>query len=565
MKKGRISQAFLAASVLSLCLWSVPGLAETPPPTTVNSETSFPPETLNVDFPSPGYNLQQTREVPLPLLNPKTAPSLQLSVQQPLANLLSSQNGQSSQSSVGVGAEDFAIEVQGTLYVTSGTDDVFALDAATGALRWHWSPPSTYVTTSAFPVPVNRGVAYGDGRIYLLTMGDWLVSLDANTGQQLKAVPLWQTVPGATPANGYFEATAPIYWNGLVFVGSSGGDNGAHGFIMAYHADSLEPAWKQPFFTVPPDASYGGGTVWTPVTIDPVSGLLFASTGNPSPDFYGANRPGANLYTDCVIALNPFTGRLVWYNQENVHDLLDYDAAAPPMVLTANIAGRLERIVVEGGKDGKWFAWDARTGAPVPYNPDNQGIPFVEINNQPPTPSGTLEYPGTLGGENYAPEAFDSQDGLALIPGINAPNYVCSSTNGTTETTSVCQQSVGEQGGTAISYPYGTPSGNITAINVNTGQIAYQFRTPTPMRGGITTTTGGVGFFGGLDSTLTVFDTKTGKILASLPTSGPIAAPPIVYAINGRPYVAIVAGGTFTSQPGPVPPVVDIYTIGESE
>jgi alcohol dehydrogenase (cytochrome c) len=333
----------------------------------------------------------------------------------------------------------------------------------------------------------------------------------------------------------------------------------------AYHADSLKPAWDKPFFTIPTNAPYGGGTVWTPVTIDPGTGLLYASTGNPSPDFYGNNRPGANLYTDCVIALDALTGKLVWYQQENVHDLLDYDAAAPPMVLTAEINGRPERIVVEGGKDGKWFAWNARTGTPLPYNPDNQGIPFVPINTAPPTPQGTLESPGTLGGENYAPEAFDSKDALALIPGIIAPNLVCSSTNGTTETTSSCPQSVGEQGGTSIGFPVGSPSGNVTAIDVNSGKIVYQFSTPTPMRGGITTTASGLGFFGGLDRTLTVFDTATGHILASLPTSGPIAAPPIVYSIAGRPYVAIVAGGTITSRPSPVPPMVDIYTISPSQ
>jgi alcohol dehydrogenase (cytochrome c) len=502
-----------------------------------------------VDFPTPGYDLQETRDVATGQINVNNVGQLQLVKVVHLADLASPQ-------SVGVGEEDFPIEVDGRLYVTTGTDMVFALDAATGALLWRWTPPSQYLNTNSDVVPANRGVAYGDGKVFLLTSGDWLVAIDAKTGKTVNATPLAAAVPGVTPANGYYETTAPVYWNGRVYVGSSGGDNGVRGFVMAYWGDTLKPAWPQPFWTIPDEAGYGGGTVWSPVAVNPVAGLVYAATGNPAPDFYGAGRPGANPYTDGVVALDAYTGQLRWFGQENAHDVLDYDAASPPMVVQARVDGQRRQLVVEGGKDGKWFAWDAITGEPV-YD----GIPFVKVQNSPPTPQGTLEYPGTLGGENYAPEAFDRTQHLALVPGINAPNYVCASTNGTTYTTQNCPVGAGATDfGTAIGYPVGTPTGNVTAIDVDTGQIVYQFDTPNPMRGGITATEGGVAFYGGLGGHLTAFATATGQILASVPASGPIAAPPAVYTVHGREYVVVVTGGTVTSPPF-LGPDVDLFAL----
>ncbi|MCL6548353.1 MAG: PQQ-binding-like beta-propeller repeat protein, partial [Alicyclobacillus sp.] len=303
----------------------------------------------------------------------------------------------------------------------------------------------------------------------------------------------------------------------------------------------------------------GGGAVWMPAAIDPDTGILYFGVGNPAPDFYGKDRPGANKYTDSVVALDAKTGKLIWARQEVSHDLWDYDAASSPMVLTATVHGKKEKVVVEGGKDGQWYAWDAKTGKVI-YN----GVPFVTIKHPAPTPQGVLEYPGALGGENYAPETYDPGSNYALIPGVEDPMLIIAAKNDA-DVAKNNQTPGAVDFGTTMGNPPGniTPSGTITAIDLNTGKKVYQIKTDTPMRGGFTSTASGIAFYGDGYGYLNAMDVKTGQILWSFQTGAPIGSAPAIYQIGGKEYVAISVGGAPTGSNSNASKV-EVFALGGS-
>ncbi|MDG0808257.1 outer membrane protein assembly factor BamB family protein [Cohnella rhizosphaerae] len=223
--------------------------------------------------------------------------------------------------------------------MTTSGNQVFAFDAVTGGQIWHWKPPAEQAATfSKAGIIANRGVAVGEGKVFMLTIDNQLVALDQKTGDLVKMIKLSDSIEGVTLEAGYYETTAPIYYKGNVYIGSSGGDNGVRGFVAAYKASDLTPAWDSPFWTVPPKGQdwlanskfQGGGAVWNPPAIDEETGIMYFAVGNPAPDFYGADRPGNNPYTDSVVAVEAATGKLIWAKQEISHDLWDYDAAASP-------------------------------------------------------------------------------------------------------------------------------------------------------------------------------------------------------------------------------------------
>ncbi len=243
------------------------------------------------------------------------------------------------------GEEDYPIESGGVLYVTATGDRVLALDAATGAEIWSYTP--SLAGEPWWAIGVSRGIALGDGKVYLLTANDRLVALDAATGSVVYSVQV------ASPAAGYSETSPPLVAGNVVVVGSAGGDQGVRGFVAGYDGATGARIWK--FYTVPapgsgwnpPTGSHGGGAVWTTPVWDPATGVVYVPTGNPSPDYYGAARPGPDPYTDSVVALSVATGKLLWASQEVPHDLWDYDVASPPLLFrrAGSLAARLARTV----------------------------------------------------------------------------------------------------------------------------------------------------------------------------------------------------------------------------
>ncbi|MFC7394516.1 PQQ-binding-like beta-propeller repeat protein [Scopulibacillus cellulosilyticus] len=499
-------------------------------------------QSVDNGFPMWGYNLQHTRQVPYKQITKDNVKKLGVVWQTDLTTL--DKNTPSSQ-------EDFPIIQNGVMYVTSSLNYVFALDAKTGKKIWEWKPPQE-VLDHIKKVHMNsnvasRGVAVHNGYVYVLITDCRLAKLDAKTGKLIKMVNFWDYYPTIKMENRDYETSAPMYFNGNIYVGSSGGDNGARSFVLAFKASDLKPAWKKPFWTVPPRGkswtkakNTGGGSVWTPMSFDPDTGLMYFAVGNPSPDFFGKKRGGANPYTDSIVALNSKTGKLVWVNPEVEHDVWDYDAAATPMVIKAKVSGKQRKLVVEGGKNGKWYAWDAKTGKAV-YN----GIPFVKIKHTPPPSKKSeakLQWPGTGGGENYAPETYDSATNYVLIPGINQPSLAVAAK----DQTDIEKHNNMFPGTEILPTPKGVEvSGNVTAIDVNTGKKVYEKKTADPMLGGLTSTVTGLAFYGEMDGTFNAIDIKTGKTLWHMKSGGEqIKMAPSIYMDHGKEYIAIITGGT---------------------
>jgi alcohol dehydrogenase (cytochrome c) len=471
------------------------------------------------------------------------------------------------------GQQSYPIVVNGTVYVTSGDDQVFAVNGTTGSVIWHYAPDNV-ATFKNYGIVANRGVAYCDGQLFLLTLDMTLVSLNANTGAQIARVPIARAVPGAYSTYGYSETSAPICVNNTVVIGAAGSDYGVRGFVMAYHTN-LTPAWANPFWTIPPAGTewrskallVGGATNWTPETVDTTTDTLYFGTAAAAPEYYPSLRPGSDPREDSLIALNLATGQLKWWQQQMAFNEWAYDTSQPPMVYTAKVGGKSERIVSVATMEGEWFAYNASTGAPI-----YQRIKVLDNVEHPDLVPGkpVAVYPSSLGGLNYSPASYDPET-----------NYVY---NAASETASALEQQTpsqeqGEQlllGNTFLGLANGDfgqylqtgwkDYGSVSAIDVNTGKLVWKFDTPQPERGGVTTTASGVGFVGGGDGNLRAFDAQSGKVLWTFQTGYQIAAAPSVYSVDGTEYVAITVGGTTTSSNGgTVASQLQVFTLGASQ
>lgn len=494
--------------------------------------------TTNGDWPTFGYDYQQTRHVPFDQITKENISDL---------GLAWSFDFQAVDPEIPGGNETFPLVVDGVLYATTSYNHVFALDAKTGEEIWHWAPEEIGFFKN-FGLNVNRGVAFGDGRVYMLTLDMRIIMLDAKSGDMLAEVNIGDTVPDALPEFGYYQTAAPIYYGGNLYIGSSGSDNGVRGFFMAYKGADLSPAWPDPFWTIPPEgqdwrkdgANHGGGAPWMPGTLDPDTNTLYYVTGNPSPDYFGATRPGNNPNTNSIIAVDATSGEQRWVAQSISRDLWDYDMAAPPVLMTATVGGAPRKVVAEGSKAGQWWCWDAETGEVI-YD----GVPFARIDHPEPTAEGVLVYPGITGGSNYAPQSYDASTNYYLIANVESPVLA---TLGTAE--QVERRARGDVDfGATFEFPQDiNPYGTYVAIDMEDGEVVYSREVPGPLRGGFTTTATGLGFFGGTeeDPNLHAIDTTTGDIIWSFGVGESIFAAPTIYMVDGEQYVAVAVGGGST-------------------
>ncbi|QHW29591.1 PQQ-binding-like beta-propeller repeat protein [Paenibacillus rhizovicinus] len=535
--------------VLTACSGQNNNNNNTTPETTPNETGSNAPANNNTttgatgktfeNWGSYGYSLDNNRHVPFKEITADNVKDLGVIWSADLKTL---------DPDVKNGNQSYPVVVDGVVYITTAGNQVFALDAVTGKTIWHWKPTAEQAAGfSKAGIISNRGVAVGEGKVFMLAVDNSLVSLDQKTGELVKMIKLSDHIDGVTIENGYYETTAPQYYKGNVYIGSSGSDNGIRGFVAAFKASDLTPAWDSPFWTVPPKGQdwlanskfQGGGAVWDPVAIDEATDMMYFATGNPAPDFYGANRPGDNPNTDSVVAVNAMTGKLAWAKQEVSHDMWDYDAAASPMIINAKVKGATKKLVVQGGKSGLWFAWDAATGADV-WN----GVPFTKIDKKEVTPEGTISYPGVLGGENYAPETYDPASNYVLIPAIEQPSLYKSAKSeaeaGTPDFPGAAAFGTGYS-----EVPNVTGYGTVTAINVDTGKQAYQIKTKDTQRGGLTSTDTGLAFFGELDGKINALDIKGGKVIWTFQTSGDnIQAAPSIFTVDNKEYMVFTTGGS---------------------
>ncbi len=469
------------------------------------------------------------------------------------------------------GQQTYPIVVNGVMFITSGDDQVFAVNATTGSLMWHYAP-NNIATFKNFGIVANRGVAFCDNTVFLLTLDMTIVALDPATGAQLARVPISKAVPGAQANYGYSETSAPVCADHRLIVGAAGSEYGARGFVMAYKTPSLAAAWPGPFWTIPPNDTewrtaarvVGGGVVWTPTTVDPTTNTLYIGTGAATPPYYPSLRPGPDPRSDSVIAIDLVTGQMKWWQQQLSSNQWSYDTSQPPMVYTAKIGGKNVRIVSVATMEGVWFAYNAATGAPI-----YQRVKVIDNVEHPNLKPGqpVVIYPSSLGGLNYSPASFDPQTGYVYNAASETASVLVQQTSAQEERQALLSGDVflGLANGDYGQYLRSgwKDYGSVSAIDVATGKQVWKFDTPQPERGGPTTTASGVGFVGGGDGNLRAFDVKTGKVLWTFQTGFQIAAGPSIYSVNGTEYVAIGVGGTPTSSSGgTVASQVQVFDLG---
>ncbi|HEY3614901.1 MAG TPA: PQQ-binding-like beta-propeller repeat protein [Gaiellales bacterium] len=515
------------------------------------------------DWSTFGGTVDQNRHSPLTDITPANVGQLGLAYSVDFAKL---------DPTIKKGQQSFPLIIGGTLYMTTADDHIYALDAATGTVKWMWQPANRAVFKN-FGVVANRGVAYCDGNIYLATLDMHLVEIDASTGKLIRQVLMSQAVPNASASFGYSETSPAVCYDHTLLIGAAGSDYGVRGFFMAWKTD-LSPAWSHPYWTIPPEQqswrrlgrTVGGGADWTPSAVDTTTGMVYFDTGPPAPLYEPSLRPGLNPRTDSVIALDAHTGKQVWWQQQLANDQWGYDTSQPPMVYTAKIGGKSQRIVSVATKEGLWFAYDAKTGRPI-----YQRVKVIDQIEHPSLRPGqpVVIYPSSLGGLNYSPASYDPTTNRVFNAAAETASVVVQSKLTAAEKTRHLLKGdvfLGVENGNFGQYLKGFKDhGSIDAIDVATGQVAWKFSTPEPERGGVTTTASGLGFAGDGDGVLRAFDTKTGTILWHFQTGHQIAAGTSIFTAGGKEYVAITSGGTPTSSNGGFASVLDVFVVGGSQ
>ena len=462
--------------------------------------------------------------------------------------------------------ENTPIVQNGVMYVTTPYNTAMAYDLNTNKELWRYS--HKLGTTIFCCGPNNRGVAiHGGAHVYMGTLDAHLVALDAKTGEVL-----WDKEV-ADPTFGYSITHAPLVVGDNVIVGVSGGEYGIRGHVTAYNAGSGEQVWR--WYSIPApkgdptfdekapngwfgtwatkaeeadlhrdiakekadSAKYadawqrGGGGVWMTPAYDKGSNTIYVAVGNPSPDLDGSVRPGDNLYTDGVVAIDASNGKTKWYYQTVPHDVWDLDAVSPPVVTKLGS----QTVVVHAGKTGWVYVLDAATGKLV-----RKSTNFVPHENMfaLPTPEGTRMLPGANGGAEWSPIAIDPSLNYAYVAALHQPMHY------------KVHSAPWEKGrlwlGSAfVAIPGEEQYGLYSAVDLKTGKIAWQNKVPQPMMGGALATAGGLNFTGEGNGNFNAYDSKTGKLLWQFNAGAGCNSAPMTFTHGGEQFVAVACGGNF--------------------
>ncbi|MDB6085306.1 MAG: Pyrrolo-quinoline quinone [Gammaproteobacteria bacterium] len=425
----------------------------------------------------------------------------------------------------------------GALYVTTAHYTV-AVDGSDCHVIWtnKWSPRGHETMNT------HRGAALAGGKILRGTGDGFLLALDAKDGHTLWAKQI------ADPKEGYFISMPPLVHGALVYIGPAGAEWASKGWVGAFRISDGEQVWR--FNIVPDDGEpgantwgadpaarmHGGGTLWTPMTFDEEKNLLYVPGGNAAPDIYDEGRPGDNLYTNSLIALDATTGHLAWYRQFIPHDVHDYDVTHVGPMFKTMIGGSTHHVVASTGKDGMLRLLD-RNSTDILYS-----VPFTtRVNAEVPVTSTPVRVcPGTLGGQEWNGSAYNVKLNLLVVPATDwcaefkrdaaAPDPDKEHTHGW------------YFGGETKFEPWSAAHGRLTAFDASTGHEKWRYDAAKPMVAGVTTTEGGLIFTGELTGDLLALDANTGKVLLRSALGGPAGGGVVTYNARGAQNVAIVSG-----------------------
>jgi alcohol dehydrogenase (cytochrome c) len=458
--------------------------------------------------------------------------------------------------------ETTPLVVDGVMYVTEAPNNVVALDARTGRQFWsyqHALPPVTYPCCGR----INRGVGILDGTLYLGTLDAKIVALDALTGRKK-----WET-PTVDFTKGYALTVAPLAVKDKVIVGPAGGEWGITGFLSAYDAKTGKELWR--FNTIPHPGEpghdtwggdswkHGGGSVWVTGSYDPELNLTYWGIGNAGPDWNPKQRPGDNLYTASVVALDADTGKLKWHFQFTPHDEWDWDAVQVPVLVDMEWKGNPRKLMLWGNRNGFFYVLDRANGEFLLGKPfvkqtwaaglDERGRP-IKVPGQGPSAEGTQAWPGVQGGTNWYAPSFSPRTGLFYL--TSWEDY---------HSTYFSWDQKYEQGkwfaGGTVKAPVpptrrnevnkrGTEDGwgAVRALDPRTGEKVWDYKMQDVSESGLLTTASDLLFSGNREGYFFALDARNGNMLWKRYLGGQVLASPITYSVDGRQYVTIAAGHT---------------------
>jgi len=451
--------------------------------------------------------------------------------------------------------ESTALAVDGVIYNVQMPNDVVALDAVTGRKFWQY----THVMAETVNVccgRVNRGLAILGETLYMGTIDGKVVALDAKNGAVVFSKQL------VDPSGGYSLTHAPLVLRDKIIVGSAGGEYGIRGFIVALDPKNGDEIWR--FNTIPGPGEpghetwsgdsweRGGGSVWVTGSYDPELNLTYWGVGNPAPDWNGDVRPGDNLYSDSVVALNADTGELEWHFQFTPHDEWDWDAVQIPVLVDREWEGKPRKLMLWANRNGFFYVLDRVTGeflhgknfVKVTWAKglDQNGRP-IKIPEASPTREGVRVWPAVQGATNWYSPAYSDKTGLFYVSSweyssvyhkgdplyTRGNRYVGSLPQGVWPNTMKDDE---EQQG----------HGAIRALSPDTGDMEWEFKMTGVGESGLLSTAGDILVTGTMDGYMLVLDSFTGKNLASLNLGGRIASSPISFTAQGKQYLAVTSG-----------------------
>jgi alcohol dehydrogenase (cytochrome c) len=467
----------------------------------------------------------------------------------------------------------------GVLYIPTGQQDVFALDARTGAINWEYNPDVNPRTPGN---KAKRGVAVGDGMVFTTNIdlspgGDslaFLVALDQQTGKVRWKAEIGTDVP---PYASKYSTAPPLYYNGVIYLGLAGGDGALRGRLSAYDAKNGTEIWR--FYTVPAPGEfgsdtwegdswqYGGAAIWAQPSLDADLGMLYLNTGNAWPDYNGSSRGGDNLFTASVVAIDAKTGAYRWHYQTLHHDIWDFDLPTPLVFFDQVYDGVPRKGVAAHSKQGWLYLLDRVTGepliptpeTPVPQDPRQKTAATQPIPSGDPTaPQCSDVLPGFVQGcmftpfwnegniaqpsasADWAPGSFNPKTGFIYVTAGVSTRVFRAGTEQIVDGRRVSN-------GTGRYGPLGSREyGMLTAIDTRTGRAAWRQEMPglDGFGSGTLTTAGGLVFHGEPTGEFMALDAQTGEILWRFQTGFGADAPAATYMINGEQYVVIAAGGS---------------------